>query len=130
MAGPDADPDRDGRSNLSEYAFLGDPLVADPEDWFEVSIVTVDGEDYAALTFPYEARARDLNYRLESSGDLESWSGEWGLRLTEDGEFHHNRELVVAKPRDRGYPAYVVRGKQPVSDARHSFLRVAVTRER
>ena len=72
-SGPSADPDGDGRSNVEEYAFATQALVADqPEAVFTWSPV---GEvNYAAVRIRRFTGVTDVIYELLANDDLE---GEW-----------------------------------------------------
>ena len=68
ISGPNADPDGDGRVNLTEYAFGLDPLISDQDE-----STTVLGPNGMTLTFPEAVAATDLLYHLEESPDLAHW---------------------------------------------------------
>ena len=65
-----ADPDGDGRGNLLEYAFGGDPLAPDT-----APAGTATLEPGGSVRFVYERRANreDLRFRPQVSGDLVEW---------------------------------------------------------
>ncbi len=69
ISGPDADPDGDGRENLFEYAFGGDPRVADHS-----GVRFTWAEGCAAVSFSRPANAIDLDYELLAGSDLAHWS--------------------------------------------------------
>ena len=73
VAGDDAD--GDGISNLMEYAYNTDPLVANIKPLVH-DMATVDGSQYLRLTVPKNPAATNLTYTVETSGDLTpgSWS--------------------------------------------------------
>ncbi|RYD67341.1 MAG: hypothetical protein EOP83_03015, partial [Verrucomicrobiaceae bacterium] len=72
-SGPSADPDGDGRSNVEEYAFNTQPLVADqPEAAFTWS--TVATADHAAVRIRRPTGVTDVLYELMATENLE---GEW-----------------------------------------------------
>ena len=70
-AGATDDPDGDGRNNLLEYAFGGDPLQPDPAP-ARSAVPATDG----SVRFVYERRAdrEDLRFRPLISADLVEWS--------------------------------------------------------
>ncbi len=68
ISGPNADPDGDGRANLTEYAFGLDPLITDQDE-----STTVLGPNGMTLTYPEAVAATDLLYHLEESPDLAHW---------------------------------------------------------
>lgn len=67
----DADPDGDGLSNAAEYAFALNPLSRD-----STRMVISKGPTPNVLTLQYRKRAAapDIEYRIESSKDLQTWS--------------------------------------------------------
>jgi hypothetical protein len=69
-AAPDADPDGDGLSNLLEYAFGLDPLVANRQGGPEARL----GSDRLQLKFRRNLNADDVNYRVLASVDLLNWT--------------------------------------------------------
>lgn len=70
IVGELADPDQDGHSNLLEYAFAGNPAVAEPNLPCQPSIVKVEGQN--RLRFTQDTAKSDINYTLESSTSLSS----------------------------------------------------------
>ncbi len=70
IAGPTADPDADGISNLLEYALNTDPMNA-----ASLSLPTV-GMTGGTMTFTYRKNdaASDLSYVVQQSSDLLSWT--------------------------------------------------------
>ncbi len=77
-----ADPDKDGFNNLLEYAMNGDPKMAN------AALLPVGGRAAAggALTLQYKRRreALDLDYVVEVSSDLVTWSGGFANVWTTD----------------------------------------------
>lgn len=74
VSGELADPDKDGINNLLEYAMNGDPKTADK------SLMPAGGKSSGALTLQFKRRreALDLDYVVEVSDDLVTWSGGFG----------------------------------------------------
>lgn len=66
---PHGDGDRDGVTNLLEYAFDLDPEHPDAEGLPRISVA--DG--VATVTYRHVATAEDLQYSLEKSADLRVW---------------------------------------------------------
>lgn len=69
------DPDKDGLSNLIEYALNTHPLQSTARA--EVMSLTREsdgGTDYLALTFTRNRNAQDVQYVVETASDLSSWS--------------------------------------------------------
>jgi subtilisin-like proprotein convertase family protein len=67
-----ADPDRDGRQNLMEYAFDANPKV--PEGRLPTELLLVPGTSVPTVRFVADTAKRDLTYRLMHSTDLIKWS--------------------------------------------------------
>ncbi|MFO1522046.1 MAG: lamin tail domain-containing protein [Kiritimatiellia bacterium] len=70
LGGPGEDPDLDGQSNLLEYALGTNPHVPDA---FSPLSISVDG-DQARVSYGLRLSTTDLNYHLEASPDLASWT--------------------------------------------------------
>lgn len=74
--GPDGDPDKDGQSNLLEYALNSNPM-ANSTNHLPIGFVQqnpADGQYY--LTFNYRRRIgiNSLNYAIQTSSDCISWT--------------------------------------------------------
>lgn len=82
IAGPAADPDNDTRDNLAEYAFGKNPRQSDDPVSGQLSVVTVDGVEYTALSFVRPTQAVDLTYGIEISSDLAAWTPSGFLAAT------------------------------------------------
>ena len=75
ISGDLADPDKDGRNNLMEYALYSDPTVPDTTlTPVEVSIATSGNEKFLKLAYTRRKNAADLVFRAQASSDLHSWS--------------------------------------------------------
>ncbi len=119
LAGPDADPEKDGRSNLLEYAFGMNPLSPDalrqdkdgPGDP-EMMMVDSGGETYPALRFYRRVHQdADVEYSVEWNDDLgEPWS---------PGGIEHVVEVI-----DDQWERVIVRDTRKVEGKR--FFRVRV----
>ncbi|MFT4546544.1 MAG: hypothetical protein ACI9MB_000487 [Verrucomicrobiales bacterium] len=70
IGGIDADPDRDGLSNLLEFALALDP--ESPQGESTVDLVEIDGNYFQSITVEHDKRA--LLLRAEVSADLLTWS--------------------------------------------------------
>lgn len=81
ISGPNADPDRCGLTNFARYAFVlaAHGPVANP---ISVGATTSSGASYLTLTFPRRTTATDLNYIVESSTDLVTWTAVPGRTYT------------------------------------------------
>lgn len=74
ISGPAADPDKDGRSNFTEYAFGGNPLLADaPRMAPQPTILTESGIRYPGLIYRRRAGENDLSYQIQTSTTLANW---------------------------------------------------------
>lgn len=72
---PTADPDADGMTNLLEYALGENPDVAGKlSDKLTVSLTNVSGVDYLTLSVTKNTSATDVNYIVETSTDLQTWT--------------------------------------------------------
>jgi hypothetical protein len=68
-----ADSDRDGLSDLAEFALGSDPKNASSVNYPRVSIFTEGNADYLAYSYMRNAEATDFNYVIEVSNDLTAW---------------------------------------------------------
>ena len=73
IAGVLVDTDGDGRSNFEEFAFGGNPRVADARPQPVSSVVNVSGTDYLAMTYDRRHHTLDTAFTVEASSDLVTW---------------------------------------------------------
>ncbi|MFC7339365.1 choice-of-anchor M domain-containing protein [Haloferula chungangensis] len=126
LAGPDADPDKDGRSNLLEYAFGMDPLSAEalredgegPGDPEMIQVVT-EGETYPAARFYRRAHQdSDLVYAVEWSTELGGgWSAGGVVHEVETIDDEWERVVVRDTRKLEGRGFFRVRVEGPESQA-------------
>ena len=102
-----ADPDADGVNNLLERAFAGDPLAAEP-----ALLPYADGAS-PALSFLYRRSkdATDLDFAVEESVDLSTWSAAAGTETVVEDHAGHQ----------------LIRHTRPITTDVRLFLRVKVT---
>ncbi len=102
--------------NLLEYATGSDPKISDSNHAPTGSFVTVDGQSYFALTFRRLILGYELNYVVEASDDLSTWSP-----LTEP----------VGSPQlnPDGTQTVAIRDSAPASATSHRYLRLRVSRQ-
>lgn len=111
-AAPDADPDKDGLTNLVEYGFGTDPNVSSSQPG-AVSLVTVGQDQFLRLTIPKNPGATDTAITVEAGSNLTpaEWSST-GLIIEQ------NTSTLLQ-----------VRDNVPVSTVPSRFLRAKVTLE-
>ncbi len=74
VAGVLADPDQDGFDNFHEYAFGLNPRAAQGGSTIAIGRVTLGADTYDTFTFNRRRHALDLDYAVQFSADLMSWS--------------------------------------------------------
>lgn len=92
IAGPNADPDRDGMSNFLEYALGGNPRVKDRAG---IVFAWMDGK--AGVRFRRPLNAIDLEYVLMSGDGLASWSPVDAMDGEAGGVADGYEELILAE---------------------------------
>lgn len=108
------DPDRDGISNLFEYAFDLNPTQADANGLQALPhIINLSGR--TGLAFQKRATATDLTYRIESSADLFTWQ-----------DASNDIETVSTPGASAAISSFAVR---PGHAPSHLFLRVRIYRQ-
>lgn len=94
ISGPLADPDADGLSNLLEYAFGGDPLLADASQVGpQVAVVG----DRLRISYRRRVDAPDLTYAPEAGGDLANWSSAQAVEVSATVADAHGLQSVVVE---------------------------------
>lgn len=113
ISGDHADFDGDSLSTLFEYALGLDPLVADEELGYGVSIQQVEGIERLVMTHRVQAKSLDLTVIVESCDDLVQWVSQTGL---------------VEDPSDNadGTVLRKVFDSQAVTDVMNRFMRLRV----
>ncbi|MEM7384011.1 MAG: right-handed parallel beta-helix repeat-containing protein [Verrucomicrobiota bacterium] len=71
VGAPDEDPDSDGWTNLSEYAFDQNPRLADAPSEVDQRVVT---EEAFSIQFPVYEDRTDLDYVVQRTTDLKTWT--------------------------------------------------------
>jgi hypothetical protein len=74
--GPDGDPDKDGQSNLLEYALNSNPMANSTNQLPKGFVQQNPGDGQSYLTFNYRRRIgiNSLNYEIQTSSDCISWT--------------------------------------------------------
>ncbi len=108
--GPLDDPEGDGIPNLAEYAFGGNPAMADRSVMPVQGTETVGENDHLSLTIQLNPDATGITLVVEVSGDLVTW---------ESGEGH---TAVVSETASQ----LVVRDLTPMAEGVRRFIRVRI----
>jgi hypothetical protein len=74
VSGDNADPDGDGLANLLEYANGVDPRTSSPAPRLTAAFDSEGTEPQFVVSFRRLLLAHEIDYTLESSDDLKSWS--------------------------------------------------------
>jgi hypothetical protein len=74
LSAEEADADQDGMPNLLEYAFGRNPRVADRAEYPQAALSFAEGQTYLEVQFQQRNPVADVQYGLEVSTDLLTWS--------------------------------------------------------
>ncbi len=116
VAGPEADPARDGLANLLVYALAGEPLRSNRDRLPVKGIENVDDESYLSLTYTRPEVIEDVTYRIDASVDLLNWTEDIG-------------EFVEDTVHDDGTVTRTWRDTEPKDSHERRFLRLTVLGE-
>lgn len=117
ISGDLSDADKDGCSNLMEFALSGNPKQPDAATVLPASsVATVDGSQYLSLTFRRRTPALDINYTIKTSA---SPAGPWA-----------SDAVLVGSPVPNGDGTETVtyRSPAPMSAGSRRFMRLHVNR--
>jgi hypothetical protein len=124
-AAPEADPDKDGRPNLLEYAFLT-PASSTNAPYRPVptaGTTLVDGQSYLTLAFPARLFTGGLIYRTESAPNP---TGPWSTIWTSSPDGFQS-PLVIASTPESSAIQTTVRDAVPITPGSSRFLRLRVS---
>jgi glucose/arabinose dehydrogenase len=121
ISGPQADPDRDGYTNLIEYAWKESPKNPQTSRPPKGRIVNVDGTDYLALEFVIAKWAQDITCTVEAAGNA---AGSWTAidPIDPSTQFRVQDDTPSA-----GLKTFVIRDVVPKGTAQR-FMRLRVVR--
>ena len=121
-AAADADPDKDGLDNMTEFALLTDPRTAAPSALPATEIATAGADRHLTLTFPVRRFAAGLTARVEAAADTGgTWTKVWDAT---DGPAS---PLVVRSTTFPDRTELTVRDNAPLGSGGRRFLRVRFT---
>lgn len=109
-----ADIDFDNVPNLLEYALFRDPKSSDRAAPAELSVSSINQQDYLTLTYERLRGAADLRYVVEVSSDLQNW---------ESGSEQTTRVQTISLSDTE---VISVRDLTPMSDQNKRFIRLRV----
>jgi hypothetical protein len=124
VSGKTADPDGDGCTNLQEFAFGGNPYVADAAVMQGTAgSIEINGQRYQTLTYLRRA-ATDLDleilYEVQRSVNLQTWESNEDTNLQTTAE-------ISSTLLSNGMRSVTVRSLTPWSAGAQEFLRVKAT---
>ena len=119
-ANANLDPEQDGMSNLLEYAFGGNPKVADAQErGVSAGRAEVNGESFLSLGFRRRLGDASLRFRVQESNNLGQWTD------------LNPEQRIIGTPQNMGDGTEFVNvlGTLPITGANaepKGFMRVAV----
>jgi len=109
-----ADDDADGLNRFAEYAFGGQPLIADSQ-LARIAYVTTNG--YFQVKYHRRTTGtHELTYQLQSSSDLKNWSALSGIETS-----------VVPSTTLAGFEDVIFQSQAQIGAASPAFVRLKVT---
>jgi len=123
VSGDLADPDKDGVSNLLEYAMNGDPKTASPA-LMPRPVRAADGK--LSMSFTRRREAPDLEYMVEVSNDLTTWGGGFSRVWTTDAVASAS-EMIMGVPQIIADQVVATSQLAPGANGRQ-FMRLRVVR--
>ncbi len=118
--GANDDPDRDGRTNLLEYALMTGPTSGDGNSQPTVSTITDGADKKGTITFKVRKFAA-LTYTVQGSSTLTGWSTIW---TTADG---FAAPTIVSAVDNADHTLVTVKDTTPYAPNVQRFLQVVVT---
>jgi len=128
---PSDDPDNDGKTNLEEFAFDGDPLSSITEDKIAVFVTSQEDDDHLALTLPVRAGATfsgspsptttidGIIYTIQGTNDLNDWT-----QILVEVTPAESAELPSLSS---GWEYRTFRFTQTLDQSLNSFFRIAIS---
>ena len=111
VSGSSADPDKDGVSNLLEFALGGEPKNSSSRPLPDCQVEMIGGERYLTMTLAKPAGLSGITYHPQVSGALDSWLG-------------GDPNVIVITD---NATTLKVRDSVPMSGASNRFIRLMVT---
>lgn len=90
-----ADPDNDGVPNLLEYALGTSPATANTAGNPTMSVVEINGNKFLQLNVTRNPDANDLNYIVEFSTDMVTWTSEGSTIVNQSDELLQVRSPII-----------------------------------
>lgn len=124
LNGNGQNPDGDAWNNLQEYAFFGDPAVANPPTQTVSQGITGTSPAYLTLTFPVRKFTQGLTYAVEANNGL---SGSWTEIWKTSNGFSQVQVLSALDQADR--TVLTLKDTTPISGSSKRFLRTKIVQE-
>ena len=123
VGGASADPDRDGYSNLVEYAAGSDPNLHDAA-LFSSGLIQVGDQFHLTLTFPHNPGATDVRTTVQVSGDLAAWLS--GSAYGRGGDVPANTQTTELSRTGTNPETITVRDNTDLPPAGGRFMRLVI----